>query len=132
MNNGLVCKRPANPNRRISRYRDHTDFVRRPSGRYEVIATLFHLVDGITEADAAQNIIADIIEHFLRKVRFAMRTAASRGDVDCRYTLPLIELGIPLYDPAKTARQVAEALKQEDRKLIVSVSANVVYVSWAG
>jgi len=72
------------------------------------------------------------IEHFLRKVRFAMRTAASRGDVDCRYTLPLIELGIPLYDPAKTARQVAEALKQEDRKLIVSVSANVVYVSWAG
>ena len=35
--------------------------------RYKVIFALFHLIDGVTERNAAKDSIANVIKHFLRK-----------------------------------------------------------------
>jgi len=70
------------------------------------------------------------VEHFLKKLRFAMRTAATRGDYSVMYTVPMIELGHALYDPGKIAARLARAVASEDKKLRVSTAGPIVRVSW--
>ena len=70
------------------------------------------------------------VEHFLGKVRSAVRIAATRGDYATVYTIPLIEGGMALYDPVDMARKVGVAILKDDKKLRVSVLRNTLRVSW--
>ena len=70
------------------------------------------------------------VEHFLKRLRAALRFAAKRGDYTCSFTIPLIEGGLPLFDPADMAVKVGSALLLEDRRLKVTTSRNVIRVSW--